>query len=36
LPAFQAFHGTHGAALGAAKVQQLRTRNTDRLRYGLV
>ena len=36
LPAFQAFHGTHGAALGAAHVQQLMTRNTDRLRYGLV
>ena len=36
LPAFQAFHGTHGAALGAAHVQSLVARNTDRLRYGLV
>lgn len=36
LPAFQAFHGTHGAALGAEHVKGLMSRNTDRLRYGLV
>ena len=36
LPAFQAFHGTHGAALGAEHVKSLLSRNTDRLRYGLV
>lgn len=36
LPAFQAFHGTHGARDGAAHVQALMERNTDRLRYGLV
>ena len=36
LPAFQAFHGAQGAALGAAHVQSLLPRNTDRLRYGLV
>lgn len=36
LPAFQAFHGSHGAREGAAHVQALRGRNTDRLRYGLV
>jgi predicted amidohydrolase YtcJ len=36
LPAFQAFHGTHGAALGAQHVQALMPRNTDKLRYGLV
>lgn len=36
LPAFQAFHGTHGAALGAEHVKSLMPRNTDRLRYGLV
>lgn len=36
LPAFQAFHGTHGAALGAEHVKALLPRNTDRLRYGLV
>ncbi len=36
LPAFQAFHGTHGAALGAEHVKGLVSRNTDRLRYGLV
>ena len=36
LPAFQAFHGTHGAALGAEHVKSLLPRNTDRLRYGLV
>ena len=36
LPAFQAFHGTHGAAQGAEHVRGLMARNTDRLRYGLV
>lgn len=36
LPAFQAFHGTHGAAEGAEHVRALAARNTDRLRYGLV
>jgi len=36
LPAFQAFHGTHGAALGAQHVQALMPRNTDKLRYSLV
>jgi predicted amidohydrolase YtcJ len=36
LPAFQAFHGTHGAALGAEHVKALVPRNTDKLRYGLV
>jgi len=36
LPAFQAFHGTHGAAAGAEHVKALMPRNTDRLRYGLV
>jgi predicted amidohydrolase YtcJ len=36
LPAFQAFHGTHGAALGAEHVKALIPRNTDKLRYGLV
>jgi predicted amidohydrolase YtcJ len=36
LPAFQAFHGTHGAAQGAEHVKALVPRNTDRLRYGLV
>ncbi|MEI8324015.1 MAG: amidohydrolase [Betaproteobacteria bacterium] len=36
LPAFQAFHGTHGAALGAEHVLGLMARNTDKLRYGLV
>jgi predicted amidohydrolase YtcJ len=36
LPAFQAFHGTHGAAQGAEHVKTLMPRNTDRLRYGLV
>jgi len=36
LPAFQAFHGTHGAAQGAEHVGALMARNTDRLRYGLV
>lgn len=36
LPAFQAFHGTHGAAEGADHVRTLMAKNTDRLRYGLV
>lgn len=36
LPAFQAFHGTHGAAEGAEHVRKLMAKNTDRLRYGLV
>lgn len=36
LPAFQAFHGTHGAPQGAEHVRSLLPRNTDRLRYGLV
>ncbi|BEP36784.1 amidohydrolase [Variovorax sp. V59] len=36
LPAFQAFHGTHGAAQGAEHVRALVPRSTDRLRYGLV
>jgi hypothetical protein len=36
LPAFKAFHGTHGAAQGAEHVKSLLPRNTDRLRYGLV
>lgn len=36
LPAFQAFHGTHGATEGAEHVRALRAKNTDRLRYGLV
>lgn len=36
LPAFQAFHGTHGAREGAEHVRGLMARNTDRLRYGLV
>ena len=36
LPAFQAFHGTHGAAEGAEHVRALMAKNTDRLRYGLV
>ncbi len=36
LPAFQAFHGTHGALLGATHVKALMLRNTERLRYGLV
>jgi predicted amidohydrolase YtcJ len=35
LPAFQAFHGTHGAPQGAEHVKSLLPRNTDRLRYGL-
>jgi predicted amidohydrolase YtcJ len=36
VPAFQAFHGTHAAALGAEHVKALVPRNTDKLRYGLV
>src|SRR6185437_497837 len=36
LPAFQAFHGTHGAPDGAEHVKSLVGRNTERLRYGLV
>ena len=36
VPAFQAFHGTHGAAEGAEHVTKLMPRNGDRLRYGLV
>lgn len=35
-PAFQAFHGTHGAAAGAERVQALKASSTDRLRFGLV
>ncbi|RYC30082.1 amidohydrolase [Lichenibacterium minor] len=35
-PAFQAFHGTHGAAAGAERVATLRGRSTDKLRLGLV
>jgi len=36
VPAFQAFHGTHGAAAGAEHVKSLRARNSDKLRFGLV
>lgn len=36
LPAFKAFHGTHGAREGAEHVRSLMARNTDRLRFGLV
>jgi len=36
VPAFQAFHGTHGAAQGAEHVRELMKRNSERLRYGLV
>jgi len=36
LPAFKAFHGTHGAAQGAEHVKAMTQRNTDKLRYGLV
>lgn len=36
LPAFKAFHGTHGARDGAEHVRSLMARNTDRLRFGLV
>lgn len=35
-PAFKAFHGTHGAREGAEHVRELKARNTDRLRFGLV
>lgn len=35
-PAFQAFHGTHGAAEGAEHVLSLREHNCDKLRFGLV
>lgn len=36
VPAFQAFHGTHGAADGAEHVKALMARNSDKLRFGLV
>ena len=36
LPAFKAFHGTHGATQGAEHVNVMKKRNTDKLRYGLV
>lgn len=36
VPAFQAFHGTLGAADGAAHVQSLRATASDRLRFGIV
>lgn len=36
LPAFKAFHGTHGATQGAEHVKAMTQRNTDKLRYGLV
>ena len=36
LPAFKAFHGTHGAVQGAEHVKTMTRRNTDKLRYGLV
>jgi hypothetical protein len=36
LPAFKAFHGTHGAAAGSEHVKALVPRSTDRLRFGLV
>lgn len=36
LPAFKAFHGTHGATQGAEHVKNMTRRNTDKLRYGLV
>lgn len=36
VPAFQAFHGTHGAAAGAEHVRALAATSTDRLRFGLV
>jgi hypothetical protein len=35
-PAFQAFHGTHGAAAGAEHVNTLTPQSTDKLRFGLV
>ncbi len=36
VPAFQAFHGTHGAAAGAAHVRSLVPRSSERLRFGIV
>ena len=36
LPAYQGFHGSQGAAEGAAYVQSLIPTSTDRLRFGLV
>ena len=36
LPAFQAFHGSHGAAAGAEHVRTLMASSSDRLRFGLV
>lgn len=36
LPAFKAFHGSRGAAQGAEHVNQMKKRNTNKLRYGLV
>ena len=36
VPAFQAFHGSHGAAQGAEYLRTLAGRSTDRLRLGLV
>lgn len=36
LPAFQSFHGTHGAAAGAEHVKALQARSSERLRFGLV
>lgn len=36
VPAFQAFHGTHGAAAGAERVQGLVPRSHEKLRFGLV
>jgi predicted amidohydrolase YtcJ len=36
LPAFQAFHGSHGAVAGAAHVSELKKTNTDKLRFGLI
>ena len=36
LPAFQGYHGSRGAAEGAAYVQSLIPTSTDRLRFGLV
>ena len=36
LPAFQAFHGSHGAAAGAEHVRTLMASSSDKLRFGLV
>ncbi len=36
VPAFQAFHGSHGAAQGVERLLALTGRSTDRLRLGLV